>query len=84
VALVIVFVGFAVFFISGLLVRSIAKRLIPGETAHADPDGFFLWLDLKRSLIGFEDYAHWTMVNNESAKHVEPQLPGYRLPRIDV
>ena len=58
VAFLVVFVGFAAFFIPGLLVRSIAKWLIPGETAQADPNWFFLWLDLKRSLVRFEDFAH--------------------------
>jgi hypothetical protein len=65
VALLVVLVGFAVFFISGLFVRPIAKRLIFGQTAHADPNGLILWLDLKRSLVGFEDFAHWTMVKIE-------------------
>jgi hypothetical protein len=58
VTFVVVLIGLAAFFVPGLLVRSIAKRLILGKTAHADPNGFFLRLYLKRSLVGFEDFAH--------------------------
>jgi hypothetical protein len=58
VAFLVVLIGLAAFFILGLLVRSIAKRLIPGKTTHADPNGFFLRLYLKRPLVGFEDLAH--------------------------
>jgi len=58
----IVCVNLTAFLIPGRLVGAIAKGLILGETAQADPNGFFLRFYLERSLIGFEDGAHWTMV----------------------
>jgi hypothetical protein len=58
VAFLVVLIGLAAFFIPGLLMRSIAKRLILGKTTHADPNGFVLRLYLKRPLVGFEDLAH--------------------------
>jgi hypothetical protein len=75
-AFVVVLVGLAVFFIPRLLVRPIAKRLVLGKTAHADPDGFLLWLDLKRSLVGFEDFAHCATVKSKKKQSVEAQSLG--------
>jgi hypothetical protein len=67
-AFVVVLVSLAAFFIPGLLVRPVAKRLILGKTAHADPNGFLLRLDLKRSLVGFKDFAHCTMVKRKKKR----------------
>jgi hypothetical protein len=62
----VVGVNLAAFLVLGLLVGPIAKRLIFGETAQADPNGFFLRLYLKRFLIGFEYSSHCTMVKFKS------------------
>jgi hypothetical protein len=67
-AFVIVLVSLAAFFIPGLLVRPVAKRWILGKAAHADPNGFLLRLDLKRSLVGFKDFAHCTMVKRKKKR----------------
>ena len=53
VAFFVVLVDFSAFFVPGFLVRSVAKRLVLGETAHADPNGRLLRLNLKWSLGGF-------------------------------
>jgi hypothetical protein len=47
----VVLVGFAVFLVPGSLMRAVAERLVLGKTAHANPDGFLLGLDLQRSLV---------------------------------
>ena len=65
VAFLVVLVDFSAFFVPGFLVRSVAKRLVFGETAHADPNGRLLRLNLKRSLGGFKDFAHNPMVKIE-------------------
>jgi hypothetical protein len=49
VSFLIVLINLPDFFIPYLFMGSIAKRLISGETAHADPNGFFLRLYLERS-----------------------------------
>ena len=54
----VVLVGFAVLFIPGLFMGSIAVRFIHGQAAHADPNRLILRLYLERSLVGFEDFAH--------------------------
>ncbi len=56
--LCIVLVSFAVFLIPGGLVRPIAKRLVLGKAAHADPDRLLLRLDFQRLFIRFQDFAH--------------------------
>ena len=75
-AFVVVLVGLAVFFIPRFLVRPIAIRLVLGKTAQADPDGFFLRFDLKRSLVGFEDFAHCAIVKSKKKRSVETQSLG--------
>jgi hypothetical protein len=62
-AYLVVGVNLAAFLVLSLLVGTIAKRLIFGETAHADPNGFFLRFYLKRSQAGFEDCAHCQRLN---------------------
>ena len=47
----VVFVSFAVFLVSGGLVRAVAKRLVFGKTAHANPDGLSLRFNFEWSLI---------------------------------
>lgn len=54
----VVQVGFAGCFVPGHFVRSVAKRLILGQAAHANPNRFILRLNLERSLVGFENFAH--------------------------
>ena len=54
----VVLVGFAVFLVPGSLMRAVAERLVLGESAHANPDGFLLGLDLQRSLIRFNNSPH--------------------------
>ena len=54
----IVLVGLTIFLVARRLVRAIAERLVFGETTHADPDGFLLWFDFDRSLVGFNNLAH--------------------------
>ena len=54
----VVFVSFAVFLVSGGLVRAVAKRLVFGKTAHANPDGLLLGLDFQRSLVRFNNSPH--------------------------
>jgi hypothetical protein len=76
-AFLVVLVNLTALFIRGLFVGSITKRLILGETAQADPNGFFLRLYLERSLVGFEDCAHCTMVKIKK-QYVEPQLLWHR------
>jgi hypothetical protein len=76
VAFLVVLVDFSGFFVPGLLVRSVAKRLVTRETTLADPDRLFLRLNLERSLVGFQDFAHNLKVNIESEGDVEPQMPG--------
>jgi hypothetical protein len=71
-AFLVVGVNLAAFLVFSLLVGTIAKRLIFGETAHADPNGFFLRFYLKRSQAGFEDCAHCTMVKCKRGFIVEP------------
>jgi hypothetical protein len=75
VAFLVVFVDFSGFFVLGLLVRSVAKRLVNRETTLADPDRLFLRLNLERSLVGFQDFAHNLKVNIESKEDVEPEVP---------
>jgi hypothetical protein len=77
VAFLVVLVDFSAFFVPGLLVRSVTKRLVLGETAHANPDRSFLRLNLERSLGGFEDLAHNLMVKMEYEQDVEPQVRTY-------
>jgi hypothetical protein len=57
----IVLVSFAVFLVPGGLVRSVAERLVLGKPAHANPDGFLLRFDFKRSLVRFDDPAHMAL-----------------------
>ena len=47
----VVLVGLAVFLVPGGLVQSVAERLVFGEAAHANPDGFLLGLDFQRSVV---------------------------------
>ena len=61
----VVLVDFPVFFVPGLLVRPVAKRLIRRKTTQADPDRLLLRLDFQRSLGGFKDIAHNLMVKIE-------------------
>ena len=72
VAFLVVVVDFSAFFVPGLLVGSVTKRLVLRETAHANPDRGFLRLNLERSLGGFEDLAHNLMVKIEYEQDVEP------------
>jgi hypothetical protein len=65
-AFLVVGVNLTAFLVLGSLVGPVAKRLIFGETAHADPNGFFLRFYLERSLVGFDDCAHYTMVKIKS------------------
>jgi hypothetical protein len=65
-AFLVVGVNFTVFLVLDSLVRPIAKRLVFGQTAQADPNGFFLRLYLERSLFGFEDCAHCSMLKIKS------------------
>jgi hypothetical protein len=58
VTVFVVLVGFAVLFIPGLFMGSIAIRLILAQAAQADPNRLVLGLYLERSLVGFEDFAH--------------------------
>jgi hypothetical protein len=74
VAFLVVLVGFSAFFVPGLLVRSVTKRLVLRETAHANPDRGFLRLNLERSLGGFQDLAHNLMIKTEYEQDVEPQV----------
>jgi hypothetical protein len=74
VAFLVVLVDFSAFFVPGLLVRSVTKRLVLGETAHANPDRSLLRLNLERSLGGFEDLAHNLMVKIKYEQDVEPQV----------
>jgi hypothetical protein len=74
VAFLVVVVDFSAFFVPGLLVGSVTKRLVLRETAHANPDRGFLRLNLERSLGGFEDLAHNLMVKIEYEQDVEPQV----------
>jgi hypothetical protein len=67
-AFLVVRVNSPTFFIPGFFVRSVAKRLIFGETAQTDPNGFFLRLNLERSLFGFEDGAHDSMVKIKKSR----------------
>jgi hypothetical protein len=62
----VVGVNLTAFLFPGHLVGSVTKRLIFGETAHADPNGFFLRFYLERLLVGFEDCAHCIMVKIKS------------------
>ena len=57
-AFLVVQVGLASCFVPGHFVRSVAKRLILGQAAHANPNRFILRLNLERSLVGFENLAH--------------------------
>ena len=57
-AFLIVLVDLAFSFVPGLFVRAVAKRLVFGKPAHANPDGCLLRLDLERALGGFGDFAH--------------------------
>ena len=54
----VVFVGLAVFFSGSAFMGAVAEGLVPGESAHADPDGFFLRLDFERLIVGFQDFSH--------------------------
>ena len=74
VAFLVVLVDFSAFFVPGFLMRSVAKRLVLGETAHADPNRRLLRLNLKRSLGGFKDFAHNPMVKIEWKQNVELQV----------
>ena len=47
----VVFVGLAVFFVPGGLVRTVAERLVFGKAAHANPDRFSLGFDFERPFI---------------------------------
>jgi hypothetical protein len=67
-AFLVVGVNLTAFLIPDLLVGAIAKRLIFGEAAQADPNGFLLRLYLERSQVGFEDCAHCTMVKIKRKK----------------
>ena len=73
VAFLVVLVDFSAFFVPGFLMRSVAKRLVLGETAHADPNRRLLRLYLKRSLGGFKNFAHNPMVKIEWKQNVELQ-----------
>jgi hypothetical protein len=57
-AFLIVLVDLAISFVPGLFVRAVAKRLVFGKPAHANPDGCLLRLDLERALGGFGNFAH--------------------------
>jgi hypothetical protein len=72
VTVCVVLVGFAVLFIPGLFMRPIAVRFIHGQAAHADPNRLVLRLDLERTLVGFEDFAHQRIVKFELEPQVEP------------
>jgi hypothetical protein len=50
-AVLVVCVNLTAFLVPGLLVGPVAKRLIFGKAAHADPNGFFLRFYLERSLV---------------------------------
>jgi hypothetical protein len=50
VSFIVVFVDFALLFVSGFLVRTVAERLVLRQPAHTDPDRFFLWFDFERPL----------------------------------
>jgi hypothetical protein len=65
-AFLVVGVNLTAFLVLDFLMGPIAKRLVFGQTAQADPNGFFLRLYLERSLVGFEDCAHCSMVKFKS------------------
>ena len=48
----------AVFFVGYFFVRPVAIRLILRETAHANPDRFFLRFDFQRLFVRLDDPAH--------------------------
>ena len=47
----VVLVRLAVFLVSGGLVRAVAKRLVLGQAAHANPDRLCLRFNFERSLV---------------------------------
>jgi len=57
-AFFIVLVDLSFSFVPGLFVRAVAKRLVFGKPAHANPDGCLLRLDFERALGGFGNFAH--------------------------
>jgi hypothetical protein len=65
-AFLVIGVNLTAFLVLDFFVRPIAKGLVFGQTAQADPNGFFLRLYLERSLFGFEDCAHSSMVKIKS------------------
>ena len=54
----IVLVSLAFFFIARGFVRAVAEGLIPGKTAHANPDRLCLRFDFERSSVRFHNSAH--------------------------
>jgi hypothetical protein len=58
VSCVIIFVDFALFFVSCLSVRTVAEWLVLRQPAHTDPDRFLLRFDFKRPLGRFQHLAH--------------------------
>jgi hypothetical protein len=79
-AFLVVGVNLTVFLVLDSLVRPIAKRLVFGQTAQADPYGFFLRLYLERSLFGFEDCAHCSMLKIKSGTLSSRIYIGQRAP----
>jgi hypothetical protein len=58
----VVFVKFAFSLVSRGFVRPVAERLVFRQTAHANPDGFLLRFDFKRSVVRFYDSAHMDLL----------------------
>jgi hypothetical protein len=58
VAFRVVFVSFVRLLVFGPFMGSIAEGLILGETAHTDPNGFFLWFNFQGAVRRFKDASH--------------------------
>src|SRR4051812_15794041 len=73
----IIFVGLVVFFVGDLLVRTVAIRLVFGQTAHANEYRASLRLDLERLFIGFHHFAHIRELTPcpQSRNHSPPVRP---------
>lgn len=58
----VVFVKLAFSLVSRGFVRSVAEGLVFRQAAHANPDGFLLRFDFKRSVVRFYYSAHMDLL----------------------